>query len=183
MVALRRRVAAFTLACCCLIASGCLTDVWSQNDCVLSPGLCGSLDQTVQPTCTDPRPLSLEIGSGADTFAPLQGTAFSYLVHGPQNGTHVWVALRVVGAQKGRRLRAAIRAYDEQTDCKTGDWACQGRFAGNRDAILDDGAVGGNGVLEQSGLQMFGSFGDEVWARVVDQCGREAVAFHVFDGN
>jgi hypothetical protein len=73
----------------------------------------GSADDASDPNdpCAPGGLPSLEIGQGGTAYAPLESGGTLELVHGPQGGVHVLVALQAEHIDASEELTAVLRGY------------------------------------------------------------------------
>lgn len=108
--------------------------------------------------------MALEVGTGQTEFEPLQTRDSIPITYGPQGGTHLWIALRVRGAEEVSPVQLQVRSPDGI------------RVFGAQSAVtVNLGPTDNDGWRERAGLFGFLDDPEEVrdqavilWARVGD---------------
>lgn len=122
--------------------------------------------------------LSVELGQGLDTFAPLHAGSAPVPELGPQGGQHLWLGVRLDEPAPGP-VTIELRADDRA--CSDCGWVEVGGFA--RD--LDDPRIG-DGPAEWAGLMLVvarwaADRERRLTAVATDQCDRTGAAEHPVD--
>lgn len=128
---------------------------------------CGPADEVgEEELCEAPlsQGMALQVGTGETEFISVAPTDSIPIIFGPQGGTHLWIALRVQGADETSRVELEVRSPDGV-----------GAFGGRTTVTVNLGAADAEGWRERAGL--FGFLDDpeqtrgqrvSLWARVGD---------------